>query len=246
MAAFRRGTMTPLPSVNSRIDETTITSLDALLHHAERRELTACGRCPRSVTEVYGVWAACCPQDFYDSTRTCKAMFVYRDPSAGSGGPGTTGILCADHNTDQSARWFRRFTDTLGPIKKEIYLTNAVMHGRSDASSPNHHRVNKAPERASLNSCYKVLRRQIEILRPELVVGFGFHAAWGVCSALDILPLPRRIGDIFGPQQDRQDPEVFFTYHPSPFNRNRNKKGTAMQAHLEMIRERLMRPGHRG
>jgi uracil-DNA glycosylase len=69
---------------------------------------------------------------------------------------------------DQSGRNFARFISSIGLPREEIFITNAVLCNPRKASG-----ANRKPTSAEVVNCSGFLRRQIEILNPQVVVTLG-------------------------------------------------------------------------
>ena len=139
----------------------------------------SCRQCPRHPHEAGTVFGDQCADHW--ATGPAPVAFVFQDPGAGKGGPGTTGRVCCYHNDDPTARYHRALMDEhcLSPLSRHIYLTNAVLHGLDG----------KAPNAAAVRACAIHLRTQLDI-QPRLVVTFGNIAADTLSHAYAVAPLP--------------------------------------------------------
>lgn len=69
---------------------------------------------------------------------------------------------------DKSGENFQRLLDSIGLTREEIFITNAVMCSPRTATD-----ANRKPTKAEINNCSLFLRRQIELIRPNVIVTLG-------------------------------------------------------------------------
>ncbi|TDO51159.1 DNA polymerase [Kribbella sp. VKM Ac-2571] len=62
-----------------------------------------------------------------------------------------------------------------GIVRSEVYLTNAVKHFRFERQGKR--RIHKTPAASQITACHPWLRRELEIVKPSLVVVMGSVAA---------------------------------------------------------------------
>lgn len=135
------------------------------LNDAEKGVLTACTGCPRNPKHTSNTcFSQSCPDHFANENPVVVA--ILRDPG---GYAPYTKVNCFYCNEDRTAKNVSEWFKHLSIEPKEWYATNAVMHG-SDLT------MNKD----TLNHCKDVLREQIRLLSPKLVIGFGKEATWSL------------------------------------------------------------------
>lgn len=181
-------------------------TLDDLLSRAGAKSLTACIPCPLRGSDVFG---RPCPEHY--ATEHADVMFVAKDP--GAGGPQNTGVLCAYHNApfDDTAAYKKTLLDEAGVDAKRIYSTNACMHGAPG---------NQGPPGAAFRACAEVLRRQIEVVDPRLIVTHGKEALKSTYLALGVERHVGALYELIGQPEDEPHPPtdvggrlVFPMYH---------------------------------
>lgn len=198
-----------------------------LLRSAKEAALAECKDCPRSLSMLGNderLFASCC-KDHY-SLEPCLVMFIYRDPSRSKVGCAKDNLICCYCHDDQTALNHRKLMEHYKIDTKQIYNTNAVLCGSRSKNS--------APSTAVIRKCSKVLRRQIELINPGIIVTFGLEAVKTTCLALD-LDAPKRMSDVAGREIQSSGPAIFPTYHLSPLNYNTNKKGSVIERHWQYL-----------
>jgi DNA polymerase len=75
------------------------------------------------------------------------------------------------NNDDPTAKLFRNLFEPLGICKKRIFSTNACL-----CIPTNDYTKNKSPSAKQVRNCSELLKKQIEILNPKLIVTLG---NWG-------------------------------------------------------------------
>lgn len=121
---------------------------------------------------------------------------------------------------------------TIARAATHIYLTNSVMcvplgeNGRSIT----------APAKATKEQCRDNLIRQIEILRPQLVIALGTNALSSVAEAFG-LTIKGKLTEIVNKQERYSGPgfELVPEIHPSPRNRVLGELYTNLPARLTSI-----------
>jgi uracil-DNA glycosylase family 4 len=167
--------------------------------------------------------------------RDCSTLRPWRKfaPEA-SGTPGTGYLLVGEAPGFVSWRNKRRFTGPAGLLIRRalaaarhpryrdledlFYMTDVVKcHPASPRSA-----ANRTPRRAEIQACAGYLAREIELLRPSVIVCFGKLAAQSVARALAA-----------GGRPSARAPEVIAFPHPSPRNRVTIRKSYATMQALE-------------
>lgn len=69
---------------------------------------------------------------------------------------------------DKSGENFQRLLDSIGLMREEIFITNAVMCSPRTATD-----ANRKPTKAEIKNCSPFLRRQIELIRPRVIATLG-------------------------------------------------------------------------
>lgn len=168
-----------------------MSDLSVLLEGAKQGDLATCQQCPWNPTTApekpaFGISCRDHGSD-YDSSDSAISVQVAQDPGGTS--PERTELLCFVHNTDGTARnaralWkagvARQWDDWDSDKDQYIqthYWTNAIMHGFPQAS-----RLRKQEAQAR-EQCLRVLREQIQVLSPKVIIALGKKAADSLLDA---------------------------------------------------------------
>ncbi len=116
-----------------------------------------------------------------------------------------------------------------GILRAETYLTNAVKHFKCEPRGKV--RLHKSPDRHEVEHCRWWLRKEIELVRPRLIVALGGTAALSLTGvSAGVL---RRRGVLERPEGL---PPVFITVHPSSILRTPDRSASA-QAYDDFVRD---------
>jgi uracil-DNA glycosylase family 4 len=110
----------------------------------------------------------------------------------------------------------RLLTDILKAIKferEEVYIANVVK-----CRPPG----NRTPLPGEMDTCLPYLKKQIELIRPKVILCLGLTAAQGLLKKRDSLTNMR--GKVFDFNSDGFITKVMVTYHPAALLRNPNWK----------------------
>lgn len=160
------------------------------------REAAACKACP-GLIERRAVLSS------LNGSLSPKLFFVAEAP----------GRLGADRTRkpfhgDKSGENFQVLLDSIGVSRDEIFITNAIL-----CSPRNHRGANRRPHLQEIRNCSGFLKRQIDLINPEIVVTLGSVAL----HALKLLEkhdftLKEAVGKIL----DWNGRKLVPLYHPSP------------------------------
>jgi len=155
---------------------------------ARIRECAACGLCKRRKQAVPGV-----------GDREADWLFVGEGPGAEEDERGEPFV-------GQAGRLLDNMLASIGLARgQDVYIGNAVK-----CRPPN----NRTPETPELAACFPYLQRQIELIRPRLIVALGRPAAQA------LLNQEIKIGAARGKLFSYQGIPVVVTYHPAYLLRN--------------------------
>jgi uracil-DNA glycosylase family 4 len=173
-------------SLNNRREQ-----FDALVSEAAacRRCETMCGRSAVLSERNGGVGA--------------RVMFVGEAPGR-QGGDRTR----VPFSGDQSGRNFSRYIASIGLAREEVFITNsALCNPRSETGA------NRKPTRREVSNCSDLLRRQVEVIDPPVVVTLG-AVALEALRAVEYHPftLKENVGQV----QRWWGRLLVPLYHPSP------------------------------
>ena len=110
----------------------------------------------------------------------------------------------------------RLLTDILKAIKferEEVYIANVVK-----CRPPG----NRTPLPIEMDTCLPYLKKQIELIKPKVILCLGLTAAQGLLKKRDSLTNMR--GNVFDFDSDGFKTKVMVTYHPAALLRNPNWK----------------------
>jgi DNA polymerase len=159
-------------------------------------EAQACARCPRLAERVAVLSQA-------NGSLTPRVVFVAEAPGR-RGGDRTRVPM----QGDASGRHFRWLMEQAGLRLEDVFITNAALCNPRKATG-----ANDRPTAAEIANCSGFLRRQLDLLRPELVVSVG-------ATALDALnrlePHGLRLAEDVGRCVAWRGTRLIPVYHPSP------------------------------
>lgn len=158
-------------------------TLDSLLHDAGAGEHPARDGCPWSPKELGAVafGVSCEKHGVGHETPSALSIQISQDPAGTT--PEKTGRLCAVCNggnpTDRTARNGLALWEAAvarGALEGDAYLrghywTNAMMHGAPNGTPA------RRKKRQARDQCSEVLRGQLTLLRPKVVVACGMDAS---------------------------------------------------------------------
>jgi uracil-DNA glycosylase family 4 len=141
-------------------------------------------------------------------------------------GPGRDEDLQGEPFVGRAGQMLNRIIAAMGLQREEVYIANAVK-----CRPPR----NRNPESDELEACSPFLRRQVESIRPEIIVLLGRVAAQFVLQTSE--PLGRLRGEV----HEWLGIPVICTYHPAYLLRNPADKGKTWQD-MQVVMERLASP----
>jgi uracil-DNA glycosylase len=158
-----------------------------------------------------------------------RVMFIAEAPGR-RGGDRTRIPLTGD----LSGRNFETFLASTGLTREEIFITNAVL------CNPREGERNARPSSKEISNCRRFLARQIDLLRPPVVVTLGAVALKAI-EAIEPhgLELARDVGSIVGWYGRKLIP----LYHPSPHVVNGRRKQSRQIEDYQAIPDALMKLG---
>jgi len=112
-----------------------------------------------------------------------------------------------------------------GLKRKEIYITNTVK-----CFTPQ----NRAPFPAEIKACKDFLKRELEAIKPRLILALGNYAVKYFVKKGGVLSLH---GTII--HSDEFNVDVFVTLHPSPMNYNRDTSKKVLLEDFTKLKEIL-------
>jgi DNA polymerase len=159
-------------------------------------------------------------------TRT-KVVFGVGNPEARlmfiGEGPGRDEDLQGEPFVGRAGQLLTRIIEAMGYSREDVYIANAVK-----CRPPQ----NRDPQADEIAACHHFLTRQLQLIRPEIVVLLGRSA---VNAVLDLqAPLSRLRGSF----RDWNGIKVMCTYHPAYLLRNPSAKGKVWED-MQLVRDAL-------
>ncbi|RMH80340.1 MAG: uracil-DNA glycosylase [Acidobacteria bacterium] len=113
----------------------------------------------------------------------------------------------------RAGRLLNQKLEEVGLRREEVYITNVVK-----SRPPG----NRKPTREEMASCIPYLKKELEIIRPKLIVCLGATALEGILGKS--LPINKHRGQLFEYPYNRSV-KVLLTYHPAYVLRNPSSEG---------------------
>jgi len=109
-----------------------------------------------------------------------NSPIVFIGEAPGKNGCGTTGI---PFTRDKSGRFYNRCLNLLNLKLEDIYTTNIVKCCPLN---------NRKPTIEEVKNCYPFLYREIQIIKPALIVALGRTAEWAIKNLKPKIKIPHR------------------------------------------------------
>jgi DNA polymerase len=167
-----------------------------------------------------------------EKARSCRACTLFAHATQtvfGDGDPHASVMLVGEQPGDEedlqglpfvgpAGRLLDRALAAAGIDRSELYVTNAVKHFKWEPRGKR--RLHKTPAQREIEACYQWLEREIEAVRPRVIVCLGATAARALLGAAFRVSIMR--GRFV---ESPHAPFVFATLHPSALLRLRDKTG---------------------
>jgi DNA polymerase len=139
-----------------------------------------------------------------------------------------------------AGRLLDRALEAAGVEREHLYVTNAVKHFKWQARGKR--RLHKTPAQREIDACHQWLEREVQAVKPHVIVALGSTAAKAIISPEFKVSVQR--GQFV---ESALAPFVFATFHPSALLRLREEeeKEAAFKQlvkDLKLIRKALARP----
>jgi DNA polymerase len=172
---------------------------------AIREEIGDCTRCPLAYAGRRKIV-------FADGDPNARLMFVGEGPGADEDEQGLPFV-------GKSGQLLNNMIVAMGLTREEVYIANVVK-----CRPP----ANRAPEPVEAGTCTPFLARQMDVVRPEVVV------ALGATAAMYLLGVKQSLASLRGKWHTVRGAKALITYHPAFLLRDPNKKGDAWKD-LQMV-----------
>ena len=160
---------------------------------ALREQAAACSRCPLHAKATQAV--------FGEGPQDAEIMFVGEQP-------GDQEDLAGRPFVGPAGRVFDEALLAAGMNRAELYVTNAVKHFKYEPRGKR--RIHQKPNRGEVEHCRWWLERELELVKPKLVVAMGATALFALTGWQQKLEDAR--GEFIPLEGGRQ---LFVTVHPS-------------------------------
>jgi DNA polymerase len=217
--AFREGAMPRPPSFDALAPLPTqiIPAADrAGALEAVRAEIGDCTRCPLAYAGRHTIV-------FADGDPNARLMFVGEGPGADEDASGLPFV-------GKAGQLLNNMIAAMGLKREEVYIANIVK-----CRPPG----NRAPEFAEATTCSQFLLKQIDIVRPEVIV------ALGATAATYLLGVKQSIASLRGRWHTARGAKVAVTYHPAFLLRDPRQKGEAWKDLQRVMAEMGLTPPKR-
>ena len=181
---------------------------------AIREDLGDCQRCKLARTRKTIV--------FGQGNPAARLMFVGEAPGADEDEQGLAFV-------GRAGQLLTKIIEAIGLTREDVYICNVLK-----CRPPQ----NRNPETDEILSCQPFLERQIEAIRPTVLVGLGkFAAQWLLKTAEPITRLRGRLGD-YAAAGPGAPIKVMATYHPAYLLRNPGAKKDVWED-MKVVRDLL-------
>lgn len=191
--------LAPLPAERVPVSEKAAALLTV------QNEIGDCTRCPLAYLGRHKIV-------FGDGDPNARLMFVGEGPGADEDAQGLPFV-------GKAGQLLNNMIAAMGLKREEVYIANIVK-----CRPPN----NRVPEPAEANICTQFLLRQMDIVRPEIVV------ALGATAALYLLGVKRSLSALRGHWHTCRGAKLAVTYHPAFLLRDPRQKAEAWKD-LQMV-----------
>jgi uracil-DNA glycosylase len=180
---------------------------------AIRTDIGDCKRCPLAFQGRHTIV-------FADGDPNARLMFVGEGPGADEDAQGLPFV-------GRAGQLLNNMINAMGLQRAEVYIANVVK-----CRPPQ----NRTPEPEEANTCMQFLWRQIDVIRPEIIVALGATAATYLLGAKSALARLRgRIHEVRGAK-------LIVTYHPAYLLRDPTQKKEAWKDLQIAMRELGLKP----
>lgn len=184
------------------------------LQTMQQQEVQGCTRCPLHESRTNAV--------FGEGDPDAPIMFIGE-------GPGQTEDEQGRPFVGRAGELLTKMIEAMGYGREDVYITNIVK-----SRPPN----NRAPSPAEVAACWPYLRRQIEIIRPKVIVTLGGPAAKALLETRDGIT---RLRGTWHEYREVAPPiPVMPTFHPAYLLRNYTRETRAkVWSDLQAVRDHV-------
>ncbi|HEV2645685.1 MAG TPA: uracil-DNA glycosylase [Acidobacteriaceae bacterium] len=172
---------------------------------AIQKEIGDCTRCPLAYAGRHTIV-------FGDGSASARLMFVGEGPGADEDMQGIPFV-------GKAGQLLNNMIAAMGLARTDVYIANIVK-----CRPPS----NRVPEPIEANTCSQFLLRQIDVVRPEVIVALGATAATYLLGA------KQSLSNLRGRWHDCRGAKLVVTYHPAFLLRDPRQKTEAWKD-LQMV-----------
>lgn len=172
---------------------------------AIREDIGDCTRCPLAYAGRHKIV-------FGDGSPTARLMFVGEGPGADEDAQGIPFV-------GKAGQLLNNMIGAMGLARADVYIANIVK-----CRPPG----NRVPEAVEANTCSQFLMRQIDVVRPEVIVALGSTAA------MYLLGVKQSLSSLRGRWHTCRGAKLAVTYHPAFLLRDPRQKAEAWKD-LQMV-----------
>ncbi len=191
--------LAPLPTASVPAAEREV-ALQAI-----QKEIGDCTRCPLAYAGRHTIV-------FGDGSASARLMFVGEGPGADEDMQGIPFV-------GKAGQLLNNMIAAMGLARTDVYIANIVK-----CRPPS----NRVPEPIEANTCSQFLLRQIDVVRPEVIVALGSTAATYLLGA------KQSLSNLRGRWHDCRGAKLVVTYHPAFLLRDPRQKAEAWKD-LQMV-----------
>lgn len=180
-------------------------------------EIGDCTRCPLAYAGRHTVV-------FGEGDPNAALMFVGEGPGADEDESGRPFV-------GKAGQLLNNMIGAMGVAREQVYIANVVM-----CRPPG----NRTPEFAEATTCSQFLLRQIDIVRPRVIV------ALGATAATYVLGVRQSLTSLRGQWFSAREAKVAVTYHPAFLLRDPRQKGEAWKDLQRVMVELGLKPPEKG
>jgi uracil-DNA glycosylase family 4 len=180
---------------------------------ALRAEIGDCTRCPLAYAGRHTIV-------FADGDPNARLMFVGEGPGADEDASGLPFV-------GKAGQLLNNMITAMGLQREEVYIANIVK-----CRPPG----NRTPEFIEATTCSQFLLKQIDIVRPEVIV------ALGATAATYLLGVRQSLASLRGQWHSARGAKVAVTYHPAFLLRDPRQKGEAWKDLQRVMAELGLKP----
>jgi uracil-DNA glycosylase family 4 len=180
---------------------------------AVRAEIGDCTRCPLAYAGRRNIV-------FADGDANARLMFVGEGPGADEDASGVPFV-------GKAGQLLNNMITAMGLKREEVYIANIVK-----CRPP----ANRQPEFVEATTCSQFLVKQIDIVRPQVIV------ALGATAATYLLGVKQSLASLRGEWHSVRGAKVAVTYHPAFLLRDPRQKGEAWKDLQRVMAELGLKP----